>query len=74
MEPRLFLFQVCKIRKHNGQRLRTRYRAKLVAHRNGFIYYTAATDKSRISGPDHDAYAEVYNHLNQFMSSVNITE
>ena len=71
----VFLFQVSKIPETQWLTVKNQVPgAKLVAHRNGFIYYTAATDKSRISGPDHDAYAEVYSHLDQFMSSVNITE
>jgi hypothetical protein len=71
----LFLFQVSKIPETQWLTVKDQVPgAKLVAHRNGFIYYTAATDKSRISGPDHDAYEEVYSRLSQFMSTVNITE
>lgn len=70
-----FLFQVNRISEYQWMLIKDQLsHARVLDHKNGFIYYALATDKSRIKGPDNEAYQQVYDHLNQIINSIVITE
>ena len=70
-----FLFQVNKISEYQWMLIKNQLNhPRILDHKNGFIYYALATDKNRIKGPDNEAYQQVYDHLNQIINSIVITE
>ena len=70
-----FLFQVNRVSEYQWMLIKDQLsHARILDHKNGFIYYALATDKSKIKGPDNEAYQQVYDHLNQIINSIVITE
>ena len=70
-----FLFQVNRISEYQWMLIKDQLNhPRILDHKNGFIYYALATDKYRIKGPDDEAYQQVYDHLNQIISTIAITE
>jgi hypothetical protein len=70
-----FLFQVNRISEYQWLLIKDQLNhARILDHKNGFIYYALATDKYRIKGPDNEAYQNVCDHLNQIINSIVITE
>ena len=70
-----FLFQVNRISEYQWMLIKDQLsHPRILDHKNGFIYYALATDKFKIKGPDNEAYQQVYDHLNQIISSIIITE
>ena len=70
-----FLFQVNKISEYQWMLIKDQLNhPRILDHKNGFIYYALATDKYKIKGPDNETYQQVYDHLNQIINSIIITE
>lgn len=70
-----FLFQVNRISEYQWMQIKDQLsHPRILDHKNGVIYYALATDKYKTSGPDNEAYRQVYDHLNQIINSIIITE
>ena len=70
-----FIFQVNRVSEYQWMLIKDQLNhPRILEHKNGFIYYALATDKYRIKGPDNEAYQQVYDHLNQIINSIVITE
>lgn len=70
-----FLFQVNRISEYQWMQIKDQLNhPRILDHKNGFIYYALPTDKYRIKAPDSEAYQQVYDHLNQIITSIVITE
>ena len=74
-ETTQFLFQVNRISEYQWMLIKDQLNHPwILDHKNGFIYYALATDRSRIKGNDNESYQQVYDHLNQIIKSIIITE
>jgi hypothetical protein len=70
-----FLFSITKVPEMQWLTIRDQIpNTTMIAHKNGFIYYSEITTRSFIKGADSDAYKQVHNQLQDIIRSIQIQD